>query len=84
VLDGAGRWGIFWRIVLPMSRGPLITIALTTTVWAWKDFLWPLLVAAKSRPGTHRRPGDVPAAIPQHQPDWTGLMAGSPAVVLRS
>lgn len=44
LIDGAGRWGIFWRVVVPMSRGPLITIALTTSVWAWKDFLWPLLV----------------------------------------
>src|SRR6185369_3169959 len=34
VIDGAGRWGIFWRVILPMSRGPLITIALTTAVWA--------------------------------------------------
>jgi len=37
LLDGSGRWGIFFRVIVPMSRGPLITIALTTTVWAWKD-----------------------------------------------
>jgi multiple sugar transport system permease protein len=83
VLDGAGRWGIFWRIVLPMSRGPLITIALTTTVWAWKDFLWPLLVGREEQ----TRVLTVALGVflqqsPNTQPDWTGLMAGSTLSVL--
>ena len=83
ILDGTGRWGIFWRIVVPMSRGPLITIALTTTVWAWKDFLWPLLVGREEQ----TRVLTVALGIflqqsPNTQPDWTGLMAGSTLSVL--
>jgi multiple sugar transport system permease protein len=83
VLDGSGRWGIFWRIVLPMSRGPLVTIALTTTVWAWKDFLWPLLVGREEQ----TRVLTVALGVflqqsPNTQPDWTGLMAGSTLSVL--
>ena len=83
VLDGAGRWGIFFRVVVPMSRGPLITIALTTTVWAWKDFLWPLLVGREEQ----TRVLTVALGIflqqsPNTQPDWTGLMAGSTLSVL--
>lgn len=83
VLDGAGRWGTFWRIIVPMSRGPLITIGLTTTVWAWKDFLWPLLVGR----GEDTRVLTVALGVflqqsPNTQPDWTGLMAGSTLSVL--
>jgi multiple sugar transport system permease protein len=83
VLDGAGRWGVFFRVVVPMSRGPLITIALTTTVWAWKDFLWPLLVGREE----HTRVLTVALGVflqqsPNTQPDWTGLMAGSTLSVL--
>jgi multiple sugar transport system permease protein len=83
LLDGTGRWGIFFRIVIPMSRGPLITIALTTTVWAWKDFLWPLLVGREE----HTRVLTVALGVflqqsPNTQPDWTGLMAGSVLSVL--
>ena len=83
VLDGAGRWGIFFCITVPMSRGPLITIALTTTVWAWKDFLWPLLVGREEQ----TRVLTVALGIflqqsPNTQPDWTGLMAGSTLSVL--
>jgi multiple sugar transport system permease protein len=83
LLDGTGRWGIFFRIVIPMSRGPLITIALTTTVWAWKDFLWPLLVGREEQ----TRVLTVALGVflqqsPNTQPDWTGLMAGSVLSVL--
>ncbi|MEU7871792.1 carbohydrate ABC transporter permease [Dactylosporangium sp. NPDC049140] len=82
-IDGAGRWGVFWRVIVPMSRGPLITIALTTSVWAWKDFLWPLLVGR----GEQTRVLTVALGVflqqsPNTQPDWTGLMAASTLSVL--
>jgi multiple sugar transport system permease protein len=83
ILDGNGPWGIFWRIALPMSRGPLITIGLTTIVWAWKDYLWPLLVGR----GEDNRLVTVALGVflqqsPNTQPDWTGLMAASTLSVL--
>jgi multiple sugar transport system permease protein len=68
---------------MPMSRGPLLTIALTTSVWAWKDFLWPLLVGR----GEQTRVLTVALGVflqqsPNTQPDWTGLMAASVLSVL--
>ncbi|NUR70380.1 MAG: carbohydrate ABC transporter permease [Hamadaea sp.] len=83
ILDGSGPWGIFWRVALPMSRGPLITIGITTTVWAWKDYLWPLLVGR----GEDNRLVTVALGVflqqsPNTQPDWTGLMAASTLSVL--
>lgn len=83
ILDGNGPWGIFWRIAVPMSRGPLITIGLTTTVWAWKDYLWPLLVGR----GEDNRLVTVALGVflqqsPNTQPDWTGLMAASTLSVI--
>ncbi|WP_033343000.1 carbohydrate ABC transporter permease [Catenuloplanes japonicus] len=83
ILDGNGPWGIFWRVALPMSRGPLITIGLTTVVWAWKDYLWPLLVGR----GEENRLVTVALGVflqqsPNTQPDWTGLMAASTLSVL--
>ncbi|WP_320776364.1 carbohydrate ABC transporter permease [Streptomyces sp. CRN 30] len=83
ILDGVGAWGLFWKVVLPMSRGPLLTIGLTTTVWAWKDYLWPLLTGREEE----TRVLTVALGIFQQQspnvaPDWTGLMAGSALSVL--
>jgi len=42
-LDGAGEWIIFTRIVLPLSKPALATLALFGFVDAWKNFLWPLI-----------------------------------------
>ncbi|MBB2911025.1 multiple sugar transport system permease protein [Streptosporangium becharense] len=82
-LEGISRWGMFWRIVLPMSRGPLVTIGLTTIVWSWKDYLWPLLVGK----GESTRVLTVGLGVflqqsPNTAPDWTGLMAGSVLSIL--
>lgn len=43
-LDGANRWQIFWRVVLPLSRPALVTIALLSFLTNWNDFLWPVYV----------------------------------------
>lgn len=88
LLDGAGRARIFWAVVIPMSRGPLITIGLITVVWAWKDYLWPLIVGRDDSVRTLTVAlGVYLQQSPNTQPDWTGLMAGStlsviPVVVL--
>ena len=43
-IDGAGTWRIFWTIIFPLM-GPInATIAITTALWAWNDFLLPLIV----------------------------------------
>src|SRR3989449_2593167 len=42
-LDGAGEWTIFWRVVLPLSRPALATLAVLAFVDQWKNFLWPLI-----------------------------------------
>ncbi|WP_084964993.1 carbohydrate ABC transporter permease [Thermoactinospora rubra] len=82
-LEGIGKWGMFWKIVLPMSRGPLITIGLTTVVWSWKDYLWPLLVGkAESTRVLTVGLGVFLQQSPNRAPDWTGLMAGSVLSVL--
>jgi multiple sugar transport system permease protein len=83
LLDGAGKASVFWRIVLPMSRGPLITIGLITVVWAWKDYLWPLLIGRDEAVRTMTVAlGVYLQQSPNTQPDWTGLMAGSTLSVI--
>ncbi|GAA4431662.1 carbohydrate ABC transporter permease [Georgenia halophila] len=44
-LDGLTWFGVFWRIYLPLSRGPLIGAGLILFVFQWQSFLWPLLIA---------------------------------------
>jgi multiple sugar transport system permease protein len=42
-IDGCSEFGIFWRIILPLSRPALAVVALFTFMWAWNDFLGPLV-----------------------------------------
>jgi multiple sugar transport system permease protein len=44
MMDGSGRWGTFFRIVLPISQTQLLTLALLTFQGAWNNFMWPLIV----------------------------------------
>jgi len=44
VLDGANRFQVFWRIVLPLSKPALATLATLTLLTNWNDFLWPIYV----------------------------------------
>ncbi|MFF3890388.1 carbohydrate ABC transporter permease [Streptomyces sp. NPDC001914] len=44
LIDGAGEWQRFWRIALPAVRGTIAVVAIFSFVFAWDDFLWPLIV----------------------------------------
>jgi multiple sugar transport system permease protein len=44
LIDGANRFQIFLRIVLPLSKAPLATLAVLTFLTNWNDFLWPVYV----------------------------------------
>jgi multiple sugar transport system permease protein len=42
-IDGCNELAIFWRIILPLSRPALSVVALFTFLWAWRDFMGPLV-----------------------------------------
>lgn len=47
-LDNAGRFKIFLKIMLPLSVPALTTLGLFTFMYAWNDFLWPLVSATNT------------------------------------
>ncbi|OGO26657.1 MAG: ABC transporter permease [Chloroflexi bacterium RBG_16_54_11] len=44
IIDGTSRWGLFFRIVLPVSQTQLLTLGLLAFQGVWNDFMFPLLV----------------------------------------
>jgi ABC-type glycerol-3-phosphate transport system permease component len=42
-IDGAGTWGILYRVILPLCRPPLTIIVVYTFWGVWNDFLHPLI-----------------------------------------
>lgn len=43
-VDGASDYYIFHKIVLPMSRNTIASLAIFQFLWSWEDFLWPYLM----------------------------------------
>jgi multiple sugar transport system permease protein len=46
-LDGATRWQILWRIILPLSRPALVTLFLFTFIGEWNDVFKPLVFTTR-------------------------------------
>ncbi|REF34840.1 carbohydrate ABC transporter permease [Thermasporomyces composti] len=42
-VDGANEWQILWRVVFPMARPAVATVAIFSAVGSWNDFMGPLL-----------------------------------------
>ncbi|MCZ0704522.1 multiple sugar transport system permease protein [Natronobacillus azotifigens] len=43
IVDGCSKFGIYWRIILPLLKPALVTVALFCFMWTWDDFLAPLI-----------------------------------------
>ncbi|MGW4945651.1 carbohydrate ABC transporter permease [Actinoplanes sp. NPDC004185] len=65
VLDGCGPFRFFWRILLPMSRPALGTVAVLAVVGSWNNFLLPLIVFNDSRWWT------LPLGVQQFQSQYS-------------
>jgi ABC-type glycerol-3-phosphate transport system permease component len=46
-IDGAGHLRFLTKIVLPMSKAPIMTVLIFSFIGSWNAFLWPLLVTTK-------------------------------------
>jgi multiple sugar transport system permease protein len=79
-LDGAGELMIYWRVVLPLSKPALATLAIFAFMATWRDFLWPMLVTNR----TERRTVEVGLAAfsSQYSVDWTHQMAAAVIAML--
>lgn len=42
-LDGCSRWQTFFRVVLPLAKPALATLAIFTLLSSWNDLVWPLI-----------------------------------------
>jgi len=79
-VDGASEFTIFWKIVLPLSKPALATLAIFTFMGSWKDFLWPLIVTNR----TDMRTVEVGIASFSnlYTTDWPHQMAAAVVVML--
>lgn len=74
-VDGAGIFHVYGRIALPLCAPTLATLAVTTFMESWNDYLWPLLML------NDRNKMTLPIALStlngQYNTEYNVLMAGS-------
>jgi multiple sugar transport system permease protein len=80
-IDGASVVRTFVSIVLPLSRGPIITLGILTFLASWNDFLWPLLVLGGDREAL-TLPVGLATLQGQYTFDYGKLMAGALVLTL--
>ena len=79
-VDGAGEGTILWRIVMPVLKPILITLALFVFLGSWNDFMWPLIVLADQ--DLYTLPVALAALSREHVQDNELMMAGSVVTTL--
>lgn len=74
-IDGAGMWYIYRKIMLPLSAPAIATLAITTFMDSWNDYLWPLVMLS------NRDKMTITLALNslngQYATEYNVLMAGS-------
>ncbi|GAB3848021.1 carbohydrate ABC transporter permease [Dactylosporangium cerinum] len=79
-MDGADRLGFFWRILIPLSRPALTTVAILAFVTSWNAYLLPLLVL--SDPANFTLPLGVAAFQSQFSQDTARILAYTAASMI--
>ena len=77
-IDGAGEFGIYWRIMLPQCKPALAVLALFTFLANWNRFLWPLVVTSKM----HMRVLTVAIALLNKEYYFEWNLVGCASVIL--
>ncbi len=80
-MDAAGEWKIMWRVMVPMAKSSMITIALFSFIATWNSYFWPLVITTSDafRPLT--------IAIERIRSNeqgmqWNSIMAGNVLLII--
>lgn len=79
-IDGGGFFTIFFRIVLPLSKPALATVAIFTFLFGWDEFIWAL--TAINDPSNYTLPVAIQTFQGAHQTQWGLVFAASMFAVL--
>ncbi|MEW6193610.1 MAG: carbohydrate ABC transporter permease [Bacteroidota bacterium] len=79
-IDGCSEFKIYWKIVLPLAKPALATVAIMTFMFVWNDFLGPLIYLSDKAKGTLAL--GLGQLAGQQQPEWAILMAASVLMML--
>ena len=79
-IDGATRWQIYCKVILPLSKPGIATVTIFTFMSTFSDFLGPLLYANNSDHYTLSL--GLYSFMNEHTVDWAGMMAAATLLMI--
>jgi multiple sugar transport system permease protein len=80
VVDGAGPWKRYLRLILPLSRPALATVAIFSFLASWDEFIWALTVI--NDPNKRTLPIAIALFQGEHSTSWGLVFAASAIAIL--
>ncbi|KOU75942.1 sugar ABC transporter permease [Streptomyces sp. MMG1533] len=74
-IDGARELSIFMRIMVPLSRPIMLTLAILSFQWRWNDYIWPLLMLNDPEKFTVQI--GIQSLVGAQNINWSVLLGGS-------
>lgn len=74
-IDGARELSIFLRIMVPISRPIMLTLAILSFQWRWNDYIWPLLML--NDPGKFTVQIGIQSLVGAQNINWSVVLGGS-------
>jgi multiple sugar transport system permease protein len=74
-IDGCSRLKVLVRIVLPLARPALSTLAVVTFLWVWNDLSWPIIAITSDHQYTLQL--GLTTFSGTHRTQWSAVMAGN-------
>lgn len=79
-IDGAGKFQVLWKVIVPLSKPALATLAIFTFMGTFNDFIWALIVLSSDEMRTVQL--GLAVFRDRYLTQWDLLMAGSVTAVM--
>lgn len=79
-VDGGSPWTVYWRVLLPLNKGPLTLVAVFSTIFVWNDLLGPVIYLNSEENFTLSQ--GLASFTGAYTSDWGYLMAATVIVIL--
>jgi alpha-1,4-digalacturonate transport system permease protein len=74
-IDGSGELSTFFRIMLPLARPIMLTLAIISFQWRWNDYIWPLIILSDPKKFTLQI--GVESIVGAQNVNWSVLLGAS-------
>jgi len=76
IIDGASLYMVFWRVMLPLAKSGMLTIAVFNFLGVWNEFMWALITISDNKRKTLPLGMSNLLEVGYYATDWGAMFAG--------